>query len=97
LDPAAQTNYSWHTSDHKRVLTRLLNELERWLTQDVVVILDDAQHLASEAAQATLLFLLEHLPVRLHLLIGTRLDPPLPLARLRAHTQVSELGLSVRF
>jgi LuxR family maltose regulon positive regulatory protein len=38
-----------------------------------------------------LLFLLEHVPARLRLVMGTRSDPPLPLARLRARGQLSEV------
>jgi LuxR family maltose regulon positive regulatory protein len=91
LDPAAQTVHSWQVPDHERILTRLLNELEHRLGQDAVLVLDDAHLLTNEGVQAALLFLLDHLPARLHLVIGTRLDPPLPLARLRAHHQVSEL------
>jgi LuxR family transcriptional regulator, maltose regulon positive regulatory protein len=91
LDSSVQNDHSWQMPDHERVLTGLLNELERVLEQDVVLILDDTHLLTSEAVQAALLFLLEHLPARLHLVIGTRVDPPLPLARLRAHHQVGEL------
>jgi LuxR family maltose regulon positive regulatory protein len=91
LDLAAQTVHSWQVPDHERILTRLLNELEQRLEQDAVLILDDAHLLTNEGVQAALLFLLDHLPARLHLVIGTRIDPPLPLARLRTHHQLSEL------
>ena len=40
---------------------------------------------------SALTFLLEHLPPNLHLVIGSREDPPLPLARLRARGQIAEL------
>jgi LuxR family maltose regulon positive regulatory protein len=91
LDHAAQAVHSWQMPDHERVLTRLLNELEHLLEQDAVLVLDDAHLLTNEEVQAALIFLLEHLPARLHLVIGARIDPPLPLARLRASNQVSEL------
>ena len=90
LDITAQTERPWHPSEHERVLTRLLNDLERVLQHDTVLILDDVHHLTTEASQALLLFLLNHLPSRLHLLIGTRVDPP-RLARMRACQQISEL------
>ena len=54
------------------------------------MILDDVHHLTTEASQALLLFLLNHLPSRLHVLIGTRVDLP-RLARWRARNQISEL------
>jgi LuxR family maltose regulon positive regulatory protein len=90
LDIVAQTDRPWHSPEHEQVLTRLLNDLERLLQHDTVLILDDIHHLTTEASQALLLFLLNHLPSRLHLLIGTRVDPP-RLARLRARQQTSEL------
>ncbi len=40
---------------------------------------------------ASLAFLLEHLPPGLHLVLASRSDPPLPLARLRAHGRLAEL------
>ncbi len=90
LDIAAQTERPWHPPEHEQVLTRLLNDLERVLQHDTVLILDDVHALTTEASQALLLFLLNHLPSRLHLLIGTRVDPP-RLSRLRARQQITEL------
>ncbi len=74
-------------------LTSLLNDLERVLEQDAVLILDDTHLLTTDTVQAALRFLLDHLPTRLHLIIGTRVDPSWPLARLRAHSQLGELRL----
>ena len=90
LGTAAQTDRPWHPYEHERVLTSLLNDLERLLQHETVLILDDVHHLTTEASQALLVFLLNHLPSRLHLMIGTRVDPP-RLSRLRARHQVSEL------
>ncbi len=92
LDTAALTDRPWHPPEHEQVLTRLLNELERVLQHETVLILDDVHHLTTEASQALLLFLLNHLPSRLHLLLGTRVDPP-RLARMRACQQIAERGL----
>ena len=44
-----------------------------------------------QPVDTALTFLLEHLPPQLHLVIATREDPPLPLARLRARDQLTEL------
>ncbi|WP_201380484.1 AAA family ATPase [Ktedonobacter sp. SOSP1-52] len=90
LDSAAQTDWPWHPHEHEQVLTRLLNDLERLLQHDTVLILDDVHALTTEVSQALLLFLLNHLPSRLHLLLGTRVDLP-RLARLRARQQICEL------
>jgi LuxR family maltose regulon positive regulatory protein len=90
LDSGAQTERPWHSHEHEQVLTGLLNDLERVLQHDMALILDDVHTLTTQASQALLLFLLNHLPSRLHLLIGTRVDPP-GLARLRVCNQVAEL------
>jgi LuxR family transcriptional regulator, maltose regulon positive regulatory protein len=77
--------------DQERLLSELSNDLDAFLTTDAALILDDYQMLESEATHTSLLFLLEHLPQRFHLVIGTRVDPPLPLARLRTRGQVNEI------
>ncbi len=90
LDITAQMDRPWHPPEYEQMLTRLLNDFERLLQHDSILILDDVHTLTSEASQALLLFLLNHLPSRLHLLISTRVDPP-RLARLRARQQITEL------
>ena len=90
LGTVAQTDRPWHPYEHERVLTRLLNDLERLLQHETILVLDDVHHLTAEASQTLLIFLLNHLPSHLHLLIGTRVDPP-RLARLRVRQQISEL------
>jgi LuxR family maltose regulon positive regulatory protein len=72
------------------VLTSLLNALSA-LDRDIVLILDDYHVIAAEPIHRTLAFLIEHLPPYLHLLLATRADPPLPLARLRGRGDVTEL------
>ena len=90
LGTAAEIDRPWHPDEHERVLIRLLNDLERLLSYEAVLILDDVHQLTAEASQAVLLFLLSHLPSRLHVLIGTRGDLP-RLAHWRARNQVAEL------
>lgn len=85
-------------SNVERVLTSLVNDLAAYLTWDAVLILDDYHLITAPATHQALLFLLEHMPQRLHLILGTRADPPLPLARLRARGQLSEVrGEDLRF
>src|SRR2546421_600157 len=72
------------------VLTTLLNALSA-LDRDIVLILDDYHVIEAEPIHRTLAFLIEHLPPCLHLLLATRADPPLPLARLRGRGGVTEL------
>src|SRR5437764_1803839 len=72
------------------VLTTLLNALNT-ATEDMALILDDYHVIEAEPIHRTLAFLIEHLPPCLHLLVATRADPPLPLARLRGRGGVTEL------
>src|ERR671916_580594 len=63
-----------------------------WLSpDDVALVLDDYHVIDAKPVDDALSFLIEHLPPRMHLLIATREDPQLPLARLRARGQLSEL------
>jgi LuxR family maltose regulon positive regulatory protein len=53
--------------------------------------LDDYHVLEAKPIHAALIFLLDHLPPQMHLIITTREDPPLPLARWRAQGQMTEI------
>jgi LuxR family maltose regulon positive regulatory protein len=72
------------------VLAGLINEVAE-LPHRVVVILDDYHLIDAQPVHDALTFLLHHMPPQLHLVIVTREDPPLPLARLRARSQLTEL------
>jgi LuxR family maltose regulon positive regulatory protein len=79
------------------LLTALLNELAA-LPERAVLVLDDYHALDSPPVDQLLTFLIDHLPPRLHLVIATREDPNLPLARLRARGQLTELrAVDLRF
>lgn len=71
-------------------LATFVNELAR-LTQDVVLVLEDYHTIETPQVHETVGFLLEHLPPHAHLLIITRTTPPLPLARLRAAGELTEI------
>ena len=71
-------------------LTALLNEITT-IPDDFVLVLDDYHVIDTRAVDDALAFVLDHLPPRMHLVIATREDPHLPLARLRARGQLSEL------
>ncbi len=75
------------------LLFTLLNEIAT-LPQQAILVLDDHHVLDASAIHKTVAFLVEHLPPQLHLVIATREDPPLPLARLRARDQLSELRVA---
>ena len=73
------------------VLAMLSNELAGREAEDIVLVLDDYQLITDERIQRGMPFLLEHLPPQLHLILATRADPLLPLARLRAQGQLTEV------
>lgn len=72
------------------VLTALINALAGLSTQ-LILVLDDYHSINAQAIDSALTFLLDHQPRQLHLVIATRDDPQLPLARLRARGQLNEL------
>jgi len=72
------------------LLTTLINDLAT-VAKPVLLVLDDYHVIGTPALHEALTFLLDRLPSILHLVIASRDDPPLPLARLRAHGQVNEL------
>ena len=72
------------------ILTALLNEITA-VPDNFILVLDDYHVIDSKPVDEALGFLLEHLPPQMHLVIATREDPDLPLARLRARGQLTEL------
>jgi LuxR family maltose regulon positive regulatory protein len=73
------------------VLTPLINDLAG-IEQDSLLVLDDYHFIQSETVHSGMNFLLEHLPPRLHLVIATRADPPLPSAHFRGKGTILEIG-----
>ncbi len=72
------------------ILTGLLNELAE-LETSAILVLDDFQSVEVRPIHESLAFLLDNLPFNVHLVITSRADPPLPLARLRAGGQLLEV------
>jgi LuxR family transcriptional regulator, maltose regulon positive regulatory protein len=78
------------------VLTLLLNELSKG--KPLSIVFDDYHLITAEEIHQAVAFFLEHLPPQIHVLIASRTIPPLPLAKLRAKGQLSELrGDDLRF
>jgi LuxR family maltose regulon positive regulatory protein len=71
-------------------LTDLLNEISV-IPEHFLLIIDDYHLIDSQSVNQSLIFLVEHLPSQMHLVIATREDPSLPLPRLRARGQMTEL------
>jgi LuxR family maltose regulon positive regulatory protein len=77
----------------REIVGVLVNDLAEALQAPVVVVLDDLHVVAEPAVHVALDYLLARLPPHLHLLVLTRHDPPLALARLRARGELAEVRL----
>ncbi len=75
------------------ILTALLNDITT-IKDQFVLVFDDYHVIEAKAVDHALTFLLEHLPPHMHLVIATREDPPLPLARLRVGGQLTEVRVT---
>jgi LuxR family maltose regulon positive regulatory protein len=72
------------------LLTTLINDIAA-LPDAFAVVLDDYHLIDSQTIHEALTYLIAHLPANVHLVMTTRVDPPLPLARLRARDKLTEL------
>src|SRR6266849_1892625 len=79
------------------VLTSLLNALSQHQTE-AVLVLDDYHLIEAQSIHDALTYLVEHLPANVHLILASRSDPLLPVARLRARGALTELrAANLRF
>jgi LuxR family transcriptional regulator, maltose regulon positive regulatory protein len=72
------------------LLTGLINEIDA-LDADVLLVLDDYHVIDAPAVHDALAFLLDHLPPRMRVVLASRAEPPLPLARFRARGELTEV------
>jgi LuxR family maltose regulon positive regulatory protein len=86
LDTAPRTS----ADRHRVALPSLLNELSV-VGSPLVLVLDDYQMVTNATCHHTLAFFLDHLPAGVHVALSTRVDPPLPLARMRARGELAEV------
>jgi LuxR family maltose regulon positive regulatory protein len=75
------------------IMISLIKEITD-IPNDFVLVFDDYHSIDTEKIHNMVEFLLDYLPEPMHLIIATRVDPPLPLARLRACNQLNELRTS---
>jgi LuxR family maltose regulon positive regulatory protein len=73
------------------LLTGLINEIVAVDSLPTVLILDDLHAITAPQVHEGVTFLIDHLPPQMHLILTTRADPPWPLARLRARSEMIEL------
>ena len=95
LDVDTAVLESLHTASTSAALTALVNDVaragEHAPEQQWILVLDDYHAIEAPDVHEAVTFLLDHLPDHLHLVIATRSDPPLPLARLRSRGQLTEV------
>lgn len=82
----------------ERVLTALINDImaiddgpSTGSGPGLILVLDDYHVIEAEPVHAAIGFLLDHLPPQMHVVVATRSDPPLALARLRGRGELTEL------
>jgi len=74
----------------QNILDEAINELTR-LEEQAMLVLDDYHAITTSVIHEILEYFLEHQPSHVHLVLITRSDPPLPLARLHARGQLVEI------
>jgi LuxR family maltose regulon positive regulatory protein len=72
------------------IIPQILNELES-TDREIVLVLDDYHGVTSPACHESIALLLEQGPANVQLVVSSRSDPPLPVARLRASGGLFEL------
>jgi LuxR family maltose regulon positive regulatory protein len=85
-----QTSMMTHEQVAETFFTLLINDLNA-LGRDVILVLDDYHSITQESIHHGLNFLIRHLPPTAHVVIASRTEPPLPLARLRARGELVEI------
>jgi LuxR family maltose regulon positive regulatory protein len=75
---------------NETILNSLINEIDA-IPVKIILVLDDYHLIETQSIHDALSYLIEHLPPHVHLVIVSREDPPLPLARLRAIDQLTDL------
>jgi LuxR family transcriptional regulator, maltose regulon positive regulatory protein len=93
VDPALLESHLG--SSPSTALTAVVNDVARAAEDspatDWVLVLDDVHLVSASDVHEAMSFLLDHLPRRLHLLMATRSDPPLPLSLLRGRGELTEV------
>jgi LuxR family maltose regulon positive regulatory protein len=75
------------------MLALLVNELAT-VEENILLVLDDYHVIHNEIVNDGLLFVLDHAPEQIHVAIGTRMDLPIPISRLRVRGQLLEIRAS---
>jgi LuxR family maltose regulon positive regulatory protein len=74
----------------EKELASLINQVHEF-SQDFLLVLDDYHLISDSKIHKALEFLLDYAPHHMHLILSSRIDPPLPLAQMRARGQLIEI------
>ncbi len=95
IDWTPPNQHVWEFTDSppvEAILTSLLNELNGFTGQtSLILVLDDYHRIRSPIIHEALQFVVDHAPPNLQIILITREDPPLTLARWRARAQLTEI------
>ena len=75
------------------ILFTLLNEISS-IPDQITLVFDDYHIIDSSSVDNALTYFIEHMPPQMHLVMTTREDPALPIPRLRARNQLTELRVA---
>lgn len=75
------------------ILTAILNEISE-CPEDFILVLDDYHVIVEKSVHDAVELLIDQMPPKMHLVILSRADPPLPLSRLRVRRQMVEVRAS---
>jgi len=92
-DALLELQQSPHPPAVETVLTSLINELDE-IQERFALVLDDYHVVEAHPIHEAVNFLINHMPRKMHLIIATRADLPLPIARLRTRLRLTELSES---
>jgi LuxR family maltose regulon positive regulatory protein len=92
-EPALTMLHSSQQPPIESIMPNLIKEITD-IPYDCVLVLDDYHSIDAKQVHTIVEFLLDHLPPQMHIVITTRVDPPLPLARLRVRNQLTEVRAS---
>jgi LuxR family maltose regulon positive regulatory protein len=79
-----------HPPPIEEVLISVINQINS-LSENIVFFLDDYHLISTRSIHEAVTYFLDHMPENLHLVIVSRADPPLQLARLRGMGEIAEL------
>ena len=90
-DASLELQQSPHPPAAETVLTSLINDLDE-IQERFALVLDDYHVIEAHPIHEAVNFLINHLPRKMHLIIATRADLPLPIARLRTRLRLTEIS-----